>query len=250
MPQTYRYLLHSNGPALWPEYKPLAEVLELESTTPAGIWAGTYQGNPTPPSGTVFERAWWGSDRRFDAGDHRLVNLCVARWQSWDTALKDDEANAYSVCTVGELTPDYRLLLRQVYRERLQFPALPEEIARMARMYNVDGKLKNVIIEDKASGISAYQTLQAGAEDWLANILVAFQPSGDKETRAKQAAVWCRNGCVLLPHPSEHVPWLMDFEDELFSFPGSSFKDQVDSFGQLILWTENLLAAGLRARKE
>jgi len=54
----------------------------------------------------------------------------------------------------------------------------------------------------------------------------------------------------LLPHPSEHAPWLLEFENELFSFPGSAFKDQVDSFSQLVIYTENLLSEGLRARSE
>ena len=31
------------------------------------IWETTYQGNPTPPAGTVFMRAWWASPAaRFD----------------------------------------------------------------------------------------------------------------------------------------------------------------------------------------
>jgi predicted phage terminase large subunit-like protein len=247
MPQTYRYLLHTNGPALWPDFKPLAEVLELQATTPEGIWLGTYQGNPTPPAGTVFQRDWW-NDCRFHAGDRSLINQCVARWQSWDTGLKDEEDNAYSACVTGELWPDYRMAIREVYRERLKFPALPEKIAYQARRHNADGKLRGVIIEDKASGISAYQTLCSSLDNWLTELLVAFQPSGDKETRANQGAVWCKNGCVWLPHPSDQVPWLVDFEDELFNFPGSSFKDQVDALDQLILWTENLLAEGWKAR--
>jgi predicted phage terminase large subunit-like protein len=235
---------------LWPQHKPLPEVLELKGTTPVGIWEGTYQGNPMPPAGTVFQREWWkGEDRRFDAAERKLVTTCVARWISWDTGLKDEEDNAYTACVVGELWPDYRMAIREVWRERLQFPALPPKIEMYARKHNRDGKLRAVIIEDKASGISAYQTLKAGAEDWLADLLVAFMPSGDKEVRAQQAAVWCKNGCVLLPWPGLAVPWLVDFEDELFNFPGSSFMDQVDAFDQLVLFTENLLAEGWRARK-
>jgi hypothetical protein len=44
------------------------------------------------------------------------------------------------------------------------------------------------------------------------------------------------------------VPWLLDFETELFTFPLSAFKDQVDALAQLILFVENLLAEGWRAR--
>lgn len=234
--------------ALWPAHKSLAEVLELRDTTPAVIWEGTYQGNPTPPEGSIFMRSWWAGKNRFDLADRRFVNLTVGRWLSWDTALKDEEDSAYSALTVGELQPDYTLLIREVYRERLPFPDLPEVMKDFARKYNRDEKLRGIIIEDKASGTSAYQTLANTAESWLKARLIPFMPTADKVTRAQQAAVWCKNSCILLPHPTDNLFWLYDFEDELFNFPGSVYKDQTDSFSQLILWLENLLAEGWRAR--
>ena len=83
----------------------------------------------------------------------------------------------------------------------------------------------------------------------LQKILVAFQPSGDKEQRGNQAAVWCKRNSVLLPHPNEAAEWLHEFESELFSFPLSLFKDQADSFAQLVIYIENLLSEGWRARE-
>lgn len=257
MPQTYRYKLHENYEivdgepliALWPEHKPLAEVLELRDTTIPAVWTGTYQGLPTPPGGTVFLRSWWDQpERRYKAEDTRRQNQTIARWLSWDTATSEDDSAAYSALVVGELLPDYRLALSFVYRERLLFPDLVAKIKDTATRFNRDGKLHGVIIEDKSSGTSAYQTLISSAESWLIPLLTAFMPTTDKVTRAQQASLWCSNGSVLLPHPSPAVPWLMDFEDELFDFPGSIYRDQVDAFSQLILWTENLLAEGWRAR--
>lgn len=243
-----RVLLHEDGPALWPEHKPLEEILALQKTTPSTIWEGTYQGRPTAPGGTIFRRSWWDGKNRLDVDDPQWANKCLARWCSWDTAMKDDSTAAYTSCTVGELLPNYQLFIRQVWRDRLEFPALADAVRSIASRWNYDGKLRNVLIEDKASGISAFQTLSLQAEDWLKGILVAFQPHGDKETRANQAAVWCRNDMVILPRPGP--TWLLDFEDELFGFPQSTYKDQVDSFTQLILWLENLLAEGMRARGE
>lgn len=256
MPIQTRYLLHTDfevvegrpKAALWPNHKPLAEVLELEQTTPIPIWEGTYQGNPTPPQGSVFLREWWDGKNRFDPTDKKLVNWVVGRWLSWDTGLKDEESNAYSALTVGELWPDYRLALREVFRERLIFPDLPDTIARYAGKYNRDGKLRGIIVEDKASGTSALQTLQKSSEDWIKKLLIAFNPPSDKVTRAQQAAVWAKNDCVLMPIPDPESFWLLDFEDELFNFPGSIYKDQVDAFSQMILWLENLLSEGWKAR--
>src|SRR5690606_14591878 len=145
---------------------------------------------------------------------------------------------AYSSGTVGELLPDYRLLTREDRRDRLNFPALTAAIEQKARRYNADGRLRGIIIEHNASGTSAHQTLTASADRWLANLIIPFSPHGSKEQRAEQAGVWCRNGCVWLPHPGPEVPWLPVFEEELFAFPDTEFKDQVDSFSQLILYLE------------
>lgn len=250
MPQHSRVLLHSEGPALWPAQRDEAAVLKLKATTPDGVWYGTYQGVPTAPGGTVFRRAWWRDRNRFDPDDRATQNLVVARYISWDTGLKDTEGSAYAAGVVGELLPDYRLLVRDVLRDKITFPDLPDVIAAQARRCSRDGKLRAVIIEDKASGTSAYQTLRATAEGWLAERLVPFMPHGDKETRAKQGALWCRQGCVSLPQPSTSTPWLLDFEDELFNFPGAAFADQVDAFSQLLIYLEHILAEGYHARTE
>lgn len=251
MPATYRVLLHRNGRALWPEHKPLEECLELEATTPEHIFQAVYQGSPTSPGGTIFKRAWWRGKNRYDSATDNLTRIqsgCIGRWISWDTAFKDTLTAAYSAYTVGELWPDYRLAIREVYRDKLEFPELPAVIEHSAQRWSVDGKLRGVLIEDKASGISAYQTLMATAQHWLRPLLVPFKPMSDKDTRANQAAVWCKNECIVLPEPSEQVPWLLDFEEELFAIPNSQFRDQADSFAQLILWTENYLADGWHAR--
>ena len=248
MPIATRYRVH-DGAVIWPEHKPLPVVLKLKNETPYDVWETTYQSNPVAAGGAIFKREYFDNSR-YDAGDRSLVNLCVARWHSWDTALKDDTDNAYTALTVGELTRDYRLITREVWRGRVPFAGLINEVTRFAERDYRDRKLNGIIIEDKASGISAIQTLQSSAAGWLRELIIPFNPRGDKEQRGNQASVWCKNGSVLLPHPSEHAPWLLDFENELFSFPGSAFKDQVDSFSQLVIYTENLLAEGLRARSE
>lgn len=240
---THQLRLHSNGPALWPAHKPLAEVQELRALTPALVWSGTYQGQPTPPGGYIFKRAWWRGRNRYE-GDPS----CHSRFISWDTAMKDAEANDPSACLVAELMPDYRLCLRWGYAERLEFPELSTKIQLVADSWNRDGKLAAVIIEDKASGTSALQTLRAVAPDWLVPLLVGFIPTTDKVTRASQASVWCSNGSVWFPRPQPDAHWLIDFEDELFEFPQATHDDRVDALSQLILYLENLLEFGYHAR--
>lgn len=206
-----------------------------------GLWI-------TDPHGKPFKREWWRGRNRFYLDDKPTQSRAIARYLSFDTALTDKDDSAYTACVVGELMPDYRLLIRWVWRERLIFPDLVDFIQQTARRYNVDGKLKAVIVEDKASGISASQTLRHSAPSWLADIIIPFMPISDKTQRAQQAAAWCKQGCVQLPHPDDDTSWLYEFESELFSFPDSTFKDQVDTFDQLVIYLENILASGFHAR--
>lgn len=82
--------------------------------------------------------------------------------------------------------------------ERREPTAVPEQPQTAVR-WNGDGRLNAIIIEDKASVISALQTLQASAPAWMADLLVPFLPITDKVTRGSQSAVWCKNRSVLLP---------------------------------------------------
>ena len=238
----FSLVVHSDGPAMWPQHKPLAEIIKLRDTTPPLIWEGTYQGNPTPAGGYTFRREWWSGQNRYTAGEY--LGKVIGRFQSWDTAEETKDTSAWTVCVTGEILADYRLVIRDVYRERLTFDVLPQTIESLARTHWGDGRLRGIVIEDKSSGKSANQTLRATSPLWLRDILSPYMPMGSKEARAAAASVWCRNGMVLLPHPGSGALWLMDFEDELFSFPQSVFMDQADAFSQLILYLENYLAEG------
>ena len=96
--------------------------------------------------------------------------------------------------------------------------------------------------------LRAEQTLRAAAPSWLQALLVPITPKVSKETRAEQAAVWCKNGCVWLPWPVPEASWLYDFELELFDFPSGELCDQVDAFTQLVIYLEHYLAQGWHAR--
>lgn len=206
-----------------------------------------------PRGARTFNRAWWRGRNRFDPTNAELIARADERWISFDTANKDEDDNAYTAWTVGDLVVPTgglgrRLVLRDAGRERLQFPDLVQTIEQVARRWNQDGKLRGVVIEDKASGTSAYQTLAAAAPSWLSPLLFLFQPRISKEERWGQAAVWCKLNGVWLPHAHESVPWLGPFETELFGLPDSEFKDWGDSFAQLILWLEHILAEAHAAR--
>lgn len=245
---TASYDPRSQNEPLWSSRFDTAEMEATQASVSEYEWNALYQQRPKPKEGATFKRDWWQGRNRYDPNNKALINSCIARWLSIDTAMKDKAANDPSAFSVVELLPDYHLVLRFVKRERLQFPFLVSEIETLAHRFNGDGKLRGVVIEDKVSGTSAYQTLMAGAPDWLRPLLVAFLPRGSKEYRDDLAAVWCKRDCVLLPYPDEAAPWLFEFEQELFS-DTAAHDDMRDTFSQIIIYLENYLAAGWHARE-
>lgn len=205
-----------------------------------GLWV-------TDPAARPFDRLWWQGVNRY--AKPPTMTQIVGRYHSYDTATKTGEHNAYTALVVGEVTTDYRLVIRDVWQDKLMVPHLADKVRDRATAGNRDGKLQAVIIEDMSSGTGVVQTLGMG-DRWLSRLLVPFKPAnfGDKIQRAQQAALWCKRGCVLLPQPSGDTPWLYAFEQQVYNFPDTEHKDMVDAFSQLCLYLEHYLAEGWRAR--
>ena len=189
--------------------------------------------------------AWWDGVNRWAPTDNGKV---VGRWLSFDTALKDAEQHDYTAWGVWELYADYRLRLRDLGADKLQFPQVASTIEAQAKRWMADGLLMGIVVEDKGSGTSAIQTLRQSAPPEIAAKLIAFAPVGSKEARARQASLWCERGMVLLPMPGDDVPWLLAFEDVLFKFPAVEHDDVVDQMTQIVIYLENYLAAGWQAQ--
>lgn len=199
----------------------------------------------------VWLREWFTDRYRLD--DEAMERQVIARFLSYDTASKDKDHNAYSACVVAELLPDYRMRLRHVWRERLLMPQLVERIERDIATWNTDGKLYTpghergaVIIEDRASGIGAYQTLMHGGSEMMRAVLRPFNPTTSKDERFGNAGVWAKNGSFLLPAPTDETRWLFAFEQEVFE--EGEFLDQRDAVAQVILWNEPRLSLGWQMR--
>jgi len=237
------------GELLWPQHIDEKELKAMEINL-GNDASGQLQQRPAPAGGAIFLTKWWeGTTNRYDPTDQRFVNSTVARWLFWDTALKDNEQNDTTALIVFELLPDYRILLRHAWWERLQFPQLSKAIEAEALRWMFDEKLRDTVIEDKGSGISAVQTLEQGASPAVARGIKPFNPGiTSKPGRMRQASLWCSRGCVLLPTPDPSVPWLYDFEDMLYKLPTAKIDDPGDSFSMGILYLENLLAQGWQAR--
>lgn len=235
------------GELLWPARFDETSMRALEVSLGTAA-SGQLQQRPSPAGGAIFQVDWWRDKNRYPYSDHRLKNQAIARWLSFDTALKDDEKNDYTARGVVELLSDYRLIVRHSWKQRLQLPQLASAIQEEAVRWNFDGKLRGVVVEDKGSGTSALQSLRQEAPQAVSRLLVGFIPGGSKEYRARQASLWCSRDCILLPWPDERADWLFDFEDTLYKFPAVKHDDEVDWFSQIVLYLENYIAEGWKAR--
>jgi predicted phage terminase large subunit-like protein len=100
-----------------------------------------------------------------------------------------------------------------------------DRIAALAEQWKPD----LVLIEDTSSGMGLIQLLKE--QSWL-NVY-GRRPKDDKETRMSRHQGRFEVGRVLLP---TEAPWLADFENELLSFPGGRYDDQVDAFMLFLDW--------------
>lgn len=214
------------------------EIDEARKDLSERVFNQEYMAEFLSDTGLVFKREWF--KERLDEPEY------IARFFSWDTASSIGDASAYTCGIVGELMPDYRLFIREVFREKLEFPQLQYRIEEVHNKYS--SETRGIIIENKSSGISVIQSLRQTLNPEIANLLVAFNPKGSKEERASQASKWCEKGCIVLPIYSDKYKWLYNFEDELLTFPNSEFKDQTDAFSQLLDYVSNYLQQGLEYR--
>jgi predicted phage terminase large subunit-like protein len=225
---------------LWPEHigRKELDILKLPLSE-IGV-AGQFQQRPTPLVGAIFKRNWFTTRRE--------SMPCVGRYFSWDTAASIEDTAAYTCGIVGELTPDYKLYIRDVWRKKIEFPQLQYAIEEQAKKYGGMKSLvmRDIIIENKSSGIQVIQSMKQISP--FAERVMPYTPKGDKIARAYEAAKWCEKGCVVLPPPSDDSNWMIDFETELFNFPNAAFKDQVDALSQLCDYLSYYLAEGLQAR--
>jgi predicted phage terminase large subunit-like protein len=209
------------GGMLWPEWFDNSHwaPFRMRSRT----WAALFQQRPRPDEGGIFKALW--CTRRWGLLPS-AANMIV---HSWDTAQKPEEINDPTVGTVWHLgrdVPGY--YLREVYRERIDYPTLKRKV----KAYAERDRPAAILIEDKSSGQSLIQDLR----NETSLPVIAIEPKGDKVFRANEVSAMVEAGLLHLP---EVADWLVDFEGEFFGFPLTTHKDQVDSVTQFLKWVRD-----------
>lgn len=210
------------GEALHPSREPLEVLHDLRASMGTYAFSAQYQQSPIPPEGEILKWGWFKFYDREPAreGNDELI-------QSWDTASKPGELNSYSVCTTWLVKgKDYYLL--DVFRERLDYPALKRAVEAQAQRY----RPSSVLIEDKASGMALLQDLRQSRVGGVCSA-IAIEPEGDKLTRASAQSAAIEAGHVHLPR---EALWIDELRKEILQFPNGRHDDQIDSITQFLKW--------------
>ena len=185
------------------------------------MFSAQYQQRPIPLEGNLIRRGWF---RSYDALPGQANKRIV---QSWDIATMTGDTNDYSVCTTWLMTKhDYYLV--DVFRVRLEYPALRRKVASLAAEHGAG----TVLIEDAGAGMQLLQDLRHDLPHEMPRP-IGRRPEGSKADRMVAQSAKIEAGHIYLPR---HVDWLDSFLLELLAFPNGRHDDQVDSVSQFLNW--------------
>lgn len=199
---------------LWEFKHNLDDLRRLEQSNPY-VFAGQYMQLPAPKGGAIFKQdhiKYYDLEPDFE---YRIITA--------DTALKTKEQNDYSVFQHWGYKGGNAYLVDQI-RGKYEAPTLKEMAVSMwKRCANSHkGKLRQFIIEDKASGTGLIQSLKTEHKIPIH----AQQRNTDKITRAYDSAPYMASGYVYFKRNAEYLSAIIP---ELLTFPNGKHDDQVDA---------------------
>lgn len=227
-----------DGALLWPERFGDTEVAAAKRELGSYGYAGQHQQAPAPRGGGMFKRAWW---KRYGA----LPKLTRVE-QFVDSAFKEGVANDYSVCATWGTDGLGNYYVIDVWREKLEYPKLMRALHDQHNKHLPRG-VRALVIEDKASGQSALQTLRQPLPTLegvnLPKLPALPFPDPDNEAqkelaalskiaRAEQVTPIVEAGQVWLPRGAE---WVEDFILEHEKFPAGAHDDRVDTTSMALI---------------
>lgn len=208
------------GEALHPERDSVEIYMKIREAIGEYNFQSQYQQSPMSREGGIIKLAWINT---YEPNELPSEGIWI---QSWDTAHKAEEMHDYSVCTTWLLS-NGRYYLVDVFRARLTYPELRRAVANQFHKFRL--LLRNVLIEDRSSGIPLIQDLKL---DGVYKIIECKpEPGTDKYMRLAAESVKFERGKVFVP---KQAPWVDDFIRELTGFPGTKHDDQVDSTSQAL----------------
>lgn len=212
-----------------------------------------YQQTPETRGGAIFEREWWQHweppDNKFPLFDFVLMSV--------DSAFGNKEtADPSAAVILGVFQNEEgfnRVMVINAWRKNLKFSGpkvtpLPGEkqMAYLERQRKSWGliewiaddctrrKVDTLLIEAKASGISAAQSL-GNSYPYAGWSIRLIEPKGDKWSRAQAVQPAFSQGLIYVPTlGGRYRQWTQDLIDEMAIFPKGKYDDLTDAMTQAI----------------
>lgn len=187
------------------------------------VFAGQYLQNPAPFGGGIIKEQWFKYYDILPEMEYREIFV--------DTAMKEKEMNDYSVFECWGKSKDGKPYLIDLLRGKWEAPELIRRATMFWNKHNAisSGKLRTLVVEDKASGTGLIQTIKNGIKDENGNIqripVRGIIPDKDKVTRVMGIVGYIESGYVYV---KKNAPWLSDFIHECTMFPSGTYDDQID----------------------
>lgn len=227
------------GDLAWPERFPPHIVVRLQTRLGPYAYESQYQQTPSPRGGGIIKGEWWRPWPAPGYEEYEATDTRPARFPDFelvicsiDGAFTTKEENDWCACTTWGLWRDRgrlpKLMLVEAWRERYELRAFVEAIKATATKRKAD----HVLIENKASGISAAQELRRLTRD--GDFTVHLVDPGDKDKAARLLATqpFFSAGMVYAPDRK----WADMVIQEVAAVPKGRHDDLADTVSQALLW--------------
>jgi predicted phage terminase large subunit-like protein len=210
-----RWHLRKVGDLLHPEQQS-REFLEAFRSEDPETYAAQYQQSPIPSGGFLIKR---NQVQYCDELPRRTSSSLYL--QSWDTAQKPGETNARSAC-LDILVQGNSFFIARALVGQWEYHELEQQVLSRAAEQKPDA----ILVEDTGFGTALISTLNKRKLP-----VIAVKPEGDKKSRLLRHISKFTNRQVSL---LKTAPGRVEFETELFNFPGGRRNDLVDALTQAL----------------
>lgn len=220
------------GEPLFPEHKSLGFLLERKTVMDTASWLSLYQQTPIVLGGEIIKGSWFGR--------YSILPVIKYRKIYADTAQKTKEHNDYSVFECWGLGDDNKIYLIDMIRGKWEAPDLKRKAVEFWLKHaalSQHGQLREMVVEDKASGTGLIQDIRRDAHIPIK----AMQRNTDKLTRVQDVLAYIESGYVILPDNSAFVS---DFVGECEAFTADNAHDHDDQIDPMCDAITDMLAGG------
>ena len=235
------------GELLWPEKFPLPVIAKLKDNLGSYGYAAQYDQAPVPAKGAVFQEAW---KRYFEIegdyyilrtkyGTRKPVPIRACRKEAvCDLAVSEREKSDFFVIQTWAITPENECLLLNQLRGHFNNPDQQKEAIKLYEIYAWSVFWVEQVAYQLAyiQQMRSYEIKEEVEKDVYRVVRVVsipvmpWKPFRDKEVRASVAAVKMEAGDMYW---QAGAAYLQELEPEVFKFPKSKKKDQVDCLSMI-----------------